>query len=442
MKNDEVRILSVELTNFKNVENGIIVMPSDLDKDYFSDKADLVGIYGKNGSGKTAFLEALKFIKDILSGNKLDGNEHYINKKVKELKVSVKFSILTSDFKAIVGYSVTYGSKSSKLPNEILSEILTISSFEDEKLRKKRTLINYKIQNKLENLFKPKFRLKEILKISPENKVNLEVARQFSLDNNTSFIFSKKFFDLFEKKYGFNETKIVLSALHKYSIKNLFVITNKNNDLICSELFLPVSLTESNTIDKERYVLIQKIIEKINIVLITIIPGLQIEIHEFKDTLDNENNVKKRIELISNREGVKIPLKYESDGIIRIISILDIIVCVFNYSGMFLAIDELDSGIFEFILGQFISVFQECAKGQIVFTSHNLRVLELAKKNSIVFSTIYSKKRFIRFSDIKSISKLRDGYLRSMVLDAQKETIYEENDDVEISRALRKIKMN
>ncbi|MFA7109664.1 MAG: AAA family ATPase, partial [Sphaerochaetaceae bacterium] len=134
MKNDEVRILSVELTNFKNVENGIIVMPSALDKDYFSNKADLVGIYGQNGSGKTSVIEALQFIKDIFSENKIENYDHYINKRFKELKISVKFSLFIANIKAVIGYSVVYGSNGLNNSNQILSEVLTFSNFENNHL--------------------------------------------------------------------------------------------------------------------------------------------------------------------------------------------------------------------------------------------------------------------------------------------------------------------
>ena len=36
-------------------------------------------------------------------------------------------------------------------------------------------------------------------------------------------------------------------------------------------------------------------------------------------------------------------------------------------------IDELDSGIYEYLLGECLEVMQDKAKGQLIFTSHNLR---------------------------------------------------------------------
>lgn len=52
---------------------------------------------------------------------------------------------------------------------------------------------------------------------------------------------------------------------------------------------------------------------------------------------------------------------------------------------MYLVIDELDSGVFEYLLGELLSVFSDGGKGQLIFTSHNLRALEMLNKQSIYF---------------------------------------------------------
>ena len=100
--------------------------------------------------------------------------------------------------------------------------------------------------------------------------------------------------------------------------------------------------------------------------------------------------------------------------------------------------DELDAGIFEFLLGELLRIFENNAKGQIIFTSHNLRALEMMDKNSLVFSTTNPKNRYIRFQNVKNNNNLRDLYLRAITLGGQKEEIYAETDSVEINRALRR----
>ena len=70
-------------------------------------------------------------------------------------------------------------------------------------------------------------------------------------------------------------------------------------------------------------------------------------------------------------------IRMESEVIIKIISILNALIQAFSDSSICLAIDELDAGIFEYILGELLQIFDESAKGQLIFTSHNHRALEI-----------------------------------------------------------------
>lgn len=65
-----VRIIQNELINFKNVEYGKIkyMNYSSVQKNACITENDIVGIYGQNGSGKTALVEALDILKHVLSG--------------------------------------------------------------------------------------------------------------------------------------------------------------------------------------------------------------------------------------------------------------------------------------------------------------------------------------------------------------------------------------
>ena len=112
--------------------------------------------------------------------------------------------------------------------------------------------------------------------------------------------------------------------------------------------------------------------------------------------------------------------------------------CIYNHASMCLIIDELDAGIYEYLLGELLSVMEKGAKGQLIFTSHNLRALEMLHKKSIVFSTTNPLNRYIRLQNVKSNNNLRDLYLRSITLGGQREDVYAETDTVEIGRAFRR----
>ena len=72
-------------------------------------------------------------------------------------------------------------------------------------------------------------------------------------------------------------------------------------------------------------------------------------------------------------------------------------------------IDELDSGIYEYLLGECLEVMQDKAKGQLIFTSHNLRPLEILENDSLLYTTVNPENCYIKSSYIK-IRKI-PGYL-------------------------------
>lgn len=100
-------------------------------------------------------------------------------------------------------------------------------------------------------------------------------------------------------------------------------------------------------------------------------------------------------------------------------------------------IDEFDSGIFEYLLGELVEIINESAKGQFVFTSHNLRVLEKLSYKSIVLTTINPINRYVRFTGIKTNNNIRDFYYTSILLGGQKEKLYSETKSYKMKKAFR-----
>ena len=63
-----IRIERIELSNFKNIGHGVIECTNYKNKLFYLEHADLIGIYGQNGSGKTSVIEAIRLLKEMLSG--------------------------------------------------------------------------------------------------------------------------------------------------------------------------------------------------------------------------------------------------------------------------------------------------------------------------------------------------------------------------------------
>jgi AAA15 family ATPase/GTPase len=185
-----------------------------------------------------------------------------------------------------------------------------------------------------------------------------------------------------------------------------------------------------------------KVIDTMNNVLTQIVPGLTISTRELeKQTLKN-GEIGTKIEIISHRNGKQIPLQYESEGIKKIISVLHLLITVYNNPSVTVAIDELDSGVFEYLLGELLRIIGEKGKGQLIFTSHNLRPLETLNKCFIAFTTTNPMNRYIRMNNVKTNHNLRDFYYRDILLGEQSEPVYEMTHNSEIAFAFREAGMN
>ena len=196
-----------------------------------------------------------------------------------------------------------------------------------------------------------------------------------------------------------------------------------------------MSLFEEDVISKEYEETINLYINEINLVLEKLIPGTKVGLLNFGDLLDKDGKLSFRYQFVSIKDGFSIPLSLESDGTKKIISIVSSLVDTFNNPFAILLIDELDSGVFEYLLGNILSVFKERGKGQLLFTSHNLRALEVIKDN-IIFATNDENDRFVKMSYIGKTNNLRKKYLRDLYLGES--NLSNQTDEYEIYRALSK----
>ena len=456
MRRPIVRLSSLQLINIKNVKKGTIYMPNTVNKILSADKAEILGIYGQNGSGKTAIVDALYFLQKVMIGVDLDQSlEDYMDMDSDTAEIFADFNIFMDDIVFEIGYRLSL----SREEKEVVISRETLSAAKNENgIRTNKTVFMDYQRDQSNAIFKPQKRLDEILEENKEIKTDLIVARKMAEKSNCSYIFGESSREIFCREYknGFQQFSVIISSLFEFALKDLFVIRNTHSGVISANFVLPmafriendnigakgdfaVSLTEPILVDEERKNLLETIVEQINIVLYTIIPGLQVTIKNYgKQSLDNGEEGWK-LELMSKREGMKeIPIRMESEGIIKIISILNALIQAFGNPSICLVIDELDSGIFEYMLGELLDIFKKSAKGQLIFTSHNLRALEMIDKESIMFSTTNPDNRYIHMKNVRESNNLRNMYIRSITLGGQSEQIYEETDSLKIARAFRK----
>ncbi len=200
---------------------------------------------------------------------------------------------------------------------------------------------------------------------------------------------------------------------------------------------LSLNMDKPTFVSEDRYNRVINALKAVSLVLNKIVPDMSLDIADLGKYINRDNTEEHCFEIMSKRNGQTIPLKYESDGIRRMVSILSLLIAVYNEESFTVAIDEIDSGIFEYLLGEVLSVMSESIKGQFVFTSHNLRPLEVLPAKYLCFTTANPKNRFTTLPR-RGNSNLRDTYFRNIVLGTKDESIYNPTDRYEIERAFYK----
>lgn len=454
--NNIVRIAALTIKNFKNVGNGKIVMPSCLKKEFVNDSSEVLGIYGQNGSGKTAVVDAMFFLQKILVGSTLDEDiTEYLTTGSQSAELEVDFNIFIEKVIFEVTYQVVLKREDKSIV--IDKESMSCAKKKNGERTNKTVFIEFD-RNDSSQLFKPAIRVQELVEENKENKTDLIVAKKMAEKSRCSYIFGESSREVFCRQYsnGFRDYSDIIKTLYHFAVKDLFVIRNAHSGVITAQIILPMAfrieeneggskgdlpvlLREPITLPFEKKELLHRIVNQINIVLNKIIPGLQIVVKEHgKQALDSGEDGWK-VELMSKRDDQpEIPIRMESEGIVKIISILSALIQAYNQPSVCLVIDELDAGIFEYMLGELLDIFNTDGKGQLIFTSHNLRALEMLDKENIIFSTVNPDNRYIRMKNVRESNNLRKQYIKALTLGGQDEVIYDETNSLKIARAFRK----
>ncbi len=454
MDNLIVRVEEIELEDFKNVKHGSFQMPSALKKE--TNAADILGIYGQNGSGKTAVIDAFCILQSLLSGGSLgeDAASH-INVDSTSATIRLTLRILDQNMESLGLYTYTLSIITKDGKGAIGTESLSVRKKIEEGYGREKVLVRYDAGCLG---FKPESTFKKIIKTSKDISLDLMVASRMAERTGSSYIFGKDGgYDVFSKLGGeFKEDYAVpITAIRNYAETSLVVLSTRESGIGKDDKLklsfqkktvgggislgqIIIDLKHSQVLSMNEEKQLRRMIREMNTALSAIVPHLELGLYTAGEELTDSGKKGIRIEIVSLKNGKAIPLRFESEGIIKIISILNILLCVYNNPSVCLVIDEFDASIFEYLLGELISVFSQGAKGQMIFTSHNLRILEMIDKDSVIFSTSNPGNRYIRMTNIKNTNNLRDVYIRSILLGGTKENIYEETDSHEIGMALRK----
>ena len=465
-----IRLLSIKIQNIKNVKNGRIDFDSkkQIEKGLFDLKfSDVVGVYGPNGSSKSALVDAFRILKSLIiskdlkeNGNKMDffdEKEVYdlINKNADEAILELTYFV-DQEEKIMGVYEVVIGKNSQTKNAFIKKEKLSYKTYlnESRKWSNKVKLVDVDFSNEnLTNFISPSNFITALKRFDKNILSTLFRLVGSVSSNNSSFIFSDVFISILDKMDAYKMSSLSLRKMKIYAVSNMHVYDNKDISQIAALDAIPFfykSETENvinsfvgkftifgeSTLPIEIKPIILDYFKEIDIVINKIIPNMHVEIVDLGSTLLENGKEGFKFEVISIRDELKIPLRLESDGIKKIISLISSMVDVFNNKYSILIVDEFDSGIFEYLLGELLKGFKNEAKGQFIFTSHNLRALEVIK-DSIIFSSLDENDRYISYPRISKSENLRNQYLKKLFLDSDN-NYAEHIDFYEIYRALHK----
>ena len=471
----KVRITKIVIKNFKNVSHGELSFINNR-KDF---KASILGLYGQNGSGKTALIDALELLKYALCATEVPSKfADFINVDSDYAEVSYSFDIALNDVIYPAMYTLNFcrgviqtdGNAELFVEEEgnynvkILNEEFHCQTRSSNGTLSMRRIIDTKATT---TAFVPKSKYDLLIGKNKELSTELLVSKRLSQKTAKSFIFSKDMLNAIQSNVASQNTNNVetteaaryltlLNALVEFGNTELFIINTANSGLISLNTqplvfkirskeneakgslgTIALLIEKPSIIPEEMYHVTETVIENMNIVLEKIIPGLTIAIKDLGNQMMPNGMIGKRVELVSKKGSRELPLKYESEGIKKIVSILQLLVVVYNQESITVAIDELDSGVFEYLLGEILRIVSEKGKGQLIFTSHNLRPLETIDRGFIAFTTTNPNKRYIRLANVKENNNLRDFYYRDIMLGEQEETVYDLTNNAEIALAFR-----
>lgn len=499
MKN--LKISRIKLNNFKNVTNGevnfmnnekisnvigfygqngsgktsivealqifkILVSGDSLDYDVI----DLIE-YGKN----SLKVEIEFYTNDYIDNNEEDGVDQFVNyiysfeiAKSKILNKNKKEND-DSDNIELKNLEKELNEEKEEFRPIVLNENIYINNELDNK-NSTRKLISIDLDNKLNDflIINPKPEIIDNI----DNKTDFLLSSKLAKANSKSFLFLDETFETFERivdeelKMGKSNTEndfmivqiyLTLHKLKDFS-KRITIILNNQNAYVLSNYALPLnlyletnkkeilmdlsfslSIKDSEVVSKMRYIAGKGLLSAINKVLPLIIPKLKVYAKILNKELNKSGEEAYRIALVSDRDGMELPFHTESDGIKKIVSLLAGIVQIFNNESNILVIDELDSGIYEFLLGEILTMVSENAKGQLIFTSHNLRALEVLELGDIIFTTTNPSDRYLKPNLDKNLN-LRNEYIRGIQVDSFEEVLYESANTSKIKLALLKSK--
>ncbi len=473
-----IRLAAIRLENFKSVKNGEIVFNCGKKHIPYGTQADILGLYGQNGSGKTSLVEALAILKNLLSGESVpdeyadcvDVSSEYAvltftfdvqyprnaesktNGDVRKIIYSVKISTVDKDK---IEHPKVFAHEFSEAFDEFLPISKRRITVFDEVLKvggaiygEKTPLKPFVDTTKAKSYIEPQTKAKLLVgTMDEEKRIQLGINKRLAAEKSQSYVFMPEMMALYSDNSGYSVYYQMLLELRKWGKEYLYVVDSKSTGMVRMNFILPffdgakVLLVPTNdrfTPSNEEFEKLQKDIASLDMVISQIVPGMNVVLKDYGKTLTKTGEEGHIAELISKRGDKEIPLRCESDGVRKLLVTLNYLIAVYNKQSVTVAYDEFDAGVFEYLLGEILQVLQDYGVGQFIFTSHNMRPLEILRKEFVWFTTTDPEERYIKLTGLAETNNLRKVYYREIALNEHYDNLYSETKRNKIISAMRK----
>lgn len=404
----DIFLTSYSVKGIKNLDQLIKLdfYKKTITKSLDTQEYNLKGIYGMNGSGKSAIVTSIKILKNLLSNSNYLNNpivqqnlDSLINKEARSLFLSVDF-ILNIQKPIYFRYSITLekndvgvfiiDSEKFSVRKSINSSVMNIiyevkkgkisdiCPFDEESNGFAR--LKQKTANLLESSTLTILCFEKIIVplLRKENQNHSFLLTYLSIP----FIFSNYIFSYIDESDD-HQKYLMMSSLDKVQdLEKYRMATHSffNGALKMEDKQLDILLPSKNFVYKLEFKTFKKNVSQLNKFL-----------HIFKSELKNIEIDKKEdgnffvCDLIMVYDSYKVHAEYESTGIKKLIHLFAYLKEMVNGSIVF--IDEFDSNLHDVYLCALLEYLMEYGKGQLCFTTHNVGPMDVLRqrKKSIDF---------------------------------------------------------
>lgn len=413
-----MRLVELELTHVRNVEHGVVTF------DDLESGGSLTGLYGQNGSGKTTVIDVIGALDLLMSGEPLPASYADLI-DVATGTATIRALIRIND-NSYIEYAVDLRRDDTKDATvHVTDETLRMGG---DRRRMGRVLLSHTTGPK-GHARTPEYLWRGLRTIPGVNDDLLRTEDRAYL-NRTSFVFSPKaaYDDSHElvlswlsdeaantgmsakaNAYAKQRLKPLAEAierLHAWACHDVLIATT-GRGATAAYRYVPLSLETGREIMFDLIgrnlcrapvaEAVRKTVRMLDDVMQALIPGLRVELRETPAESAEDGTPQVRLEMFSIRGERTIPFRCESEGVIRLAGLVSFLVRAFNEPDALVAIDEIDAGVFELLLGDMMSQMRDGMEGQLVFTAHDLRAVELLPAKCIRLTTTDPDDRFMTF---------------------------------------------